>query len=210
MTILYPLKPRTLSCSSRTIDDFLGHALSAVLQIQKCPSSERGQLYAAHKDADPRMVGIRILMALTPDYLCCRCRLVLQSCPTLCDSMNWSLSLLCPWNSPVKNTGMGCHAFLQGIFPSQGSNLGLLHAGRFFTTEPPGKPFPHQLTTNQSEKCAHADHALLIEHCKPPHYPFQGGRLGHQPPMDPFAWQSNKAILFYFTQNCLHISVWHN
>ena len=31
--------------------------------------SERGQLYAAHKDADPRMVGIRILMVLTPDYL---------------------------------------------------------------------------------------------------------------------------------------------
>ena len=35
--------------------------------------------------------------------------------------------LLCPWNSPDKNTGVGCHALFQGIFPTQGSNLGLLH-----------------------------------------------------------------------------------
>ena len=32
---------------------------------------------------------------------------------------------LCPWKG--KNTGVGCHSFLQGIFPTQGSNLGLLH-----------------------------------------------------------------------------------
>ena len=32
--------------------------------------------------------------------------------------------LLCPWNSPGKNTGVGCHALLQGIFPTQGSNPG--------------------------------------------------------------------------------------
>ena len=30
-------------------------------------------------------------------------------------------------NSPVKNTGVGSHSFLQGIFPTQGSNPGLLH-----------------------------------------------------------------------------------
>ena len=35
--------------------------------------------------------------------------------------------LLCPWNSPGKNTGVGCHSLLQGIFPTLGSNLGLLH-----------------------------------------------------------------------------------
>ena len=33
--------------------------------------------------------------------------------------------LLCPWNSPGKNTGVGCHFLLQEIFPTQGSNLGL-------------------------------------------------------------------------------------
>ena len=28
---------------------------------------------------------------------------------------------LCPWDSPGKTTGEGCHALLQGIFPNQGS-----------------------------------------------------------------------------------------
>ena len=32
-----------------------------------------------------------------------------------------------PWDSPGKNTGVGCHALLQGILPTQGSNLNLLH-----------------------------------------------------------------------------------
>ena len=35
--------------------------------------------------------------------------------------------LLCPWDSPGKNTGVGCHSLLQGIFPTQGSNPGLPH-----------------------------------------------------------------------------------
>ena len=45
--------------------------------------------------------------------------------------------LLCPWDSLGKNIGVGCHALLQGIFPTQGSNSHLLRlhqAGRFFTT----------------------------------------------------------------------------
>ena len=46
---------------------------------------------------------------------------------------------------PGKSTGVGCHFLLQGLYLTQGSNthpLRLLHweAGRFFTTEPPGKP----------------------------------------------------------------------
>ena len=35
--------------------------------------------------------------------------------------------LLCPWNSPGKNNGVGCHSLLQGIFQTQGLNLDLLH-----------------------------------------------------------------------------------
>ena len=35
--------------------------------------------------------------------------------------------VFCPWDSSGKNTGVGCHAFLQGIFPTQGSNPHLLH-----------------------------------------------------------------------------------
>ena len=59
----------------------------------------------------------------------CVCVLVTQSCLTLCDPMDCSppSRLLCPSDFPGKNTGVGCHAFLQGIFPTEGSNLGLLH-----------------------------------------------------------------------------------
>ena len=35
--------------------------------------------------------------------------------------------LLYPWDSPGKNTGVGGHSLLQGIFPAQGLNPGLLH-----------------------------------------------------------------------------------
>ena len=47
--------------------------------------------------------------------------LVAQLCVTLCGP------IICMCNSPGKNTGVGCHSLLQGIFPIQGSNLGLLH-----------------------------------------------------------------------------------
>ena len=51
----------------------------------------------------------------------------------------WTIAprLLCPWNSPDKNTGVGCHAFLQGLFLTQGSNPSLKTsqlAGGLFTT----------------------------------------------------------------------------
>ena len=36
-------------------------------------------------------------------------------------------SLLCPWDSPSKSTGVGCHFLLQGIFPTQGRNQLPLH-----------------------------------------------------------------------------------
>ena len=53
--------------------------------------------------------------------------LVIQLWPALTPTR-----LLCPWDSPGRNTGVGCHAVLQGIFPTQMSCI----AGGFFT-EPP-------------------------------------------------------------------------
>ena len=43
----------------------------------------------------------------------------LQSCPTL---RTIGHQALCPWASPGKNTGVGCHGPLQGIFLTQGSS----------------------------------------------------------------------------------------
>ena len=48
----------------------------------------------------------------------------------------WPATLFCPWDSPGKNSGGGCYALLQEIFPTQGSHPSLLHlpalAGEFF------------------------------------------------------------------------------
>ena len=53
---------------------------------------------------------------------------VAQSCPTLCGPHGLQPTrLLHPQDSPGKNTGVGCHFLLQGIFPTQGSNPGLPH-----------------------------------------------------------------------------------
>ena len=49
--------------------------------------------------------------------------LATQLCPTLCDPMDCSLSgSSVHGDSPGKNTGMGCHALLQGIFQTEGLN----------------------------------------------------------------------------------------
>ena len=45
----------------------------------------------------------------------------LQSCGL------WSTRLLCPWDSPGKNTGVGSHSHVQRICPTQGSNPRVLH-----------------------------------------------------------------------------------
>ena len=53
---------------------------------------------------------------------------LLQSCLTLCDPMDCSPSgPFVHGDSLGKNTGAGCHALLQGIFPTQGLNPCLLH-----------------------------------------------------------------------------------
>ena len=76
-------------------------------------------------------------LALSDPHLCpsfctlplantCRCCLVTSD---VSDSVQpyGALQAPCPWDSPGKNTGMGSHFLLQGIFPTQGSNPGLLH-----------------------------------------------------------------------------------
>ena len=51
--------------------------------------------------------------------------LVTQLCLILCNPMDCSLPGLCPWDFPGKNTGMGCHFLLLGIFPTQGLTQGI-------------------------------------------------------------------------------------
>ena len=69
-------------------------------------------------------------------YICvCECvYLVAQLCPSLCNPMDCSLpGFFVHGDYPGKNTGVGCHALLQGIFPTQVLNQVSHIAGGFFT-----------------------------------------------------------------------------
>jgi len=72
--------------------------------------------------------------------------------------------LLCPWDSPGKNTGVGCHSLPQGIFPTQGSNpslLCLLHC----------KQILYLWVTGEAHKCIHGSvqfsHSVVSDSSRP-------------------------------------------
>ena len=73
---------------------------------------------------------------------------VVQLCPMLRPRGLWPTRLLRPWDSPGKNTGVGCQLLLQEIFPTQGiePRSPALQAVAL-TSEPPGK---HRLIQNTS------------------------------------------------------------
>ena len=74
----------------------------------------------------PRILFISPLI-LNDNLALCVC-LVTQLCPTLCDSTDSSPpGSSVHGDSPGKNLGVGCHALLQGIFPTQEPNSGLPH-----------------------------------------------------------------------------------
>ena len=55
-----------------------------------------------------------------------------QSYPTLCDSIDYSLT--------GKNTGVGCHALLQGNLPNPGGQTQVAYVSWTLPLVPPGKP----------------------------------------------------------------------
>ena len=80
----------------------------------------------------------------------------LQSCLTLCDPVDRSppeTRLICPWDSPGKNTAVGCHFLLQGDLPDPGIKTRFLVspalAGVFLPLGPPGKA-PQEQTVPQT------------------------------------------------------------
>ena len=58
--------------------------------------------------------------------------------------------LLCPWDSPGKNTGVGCHCLLQEIFLTQRSNEVLLHCWFFYYLS--YQRSPHEFTHTHTHK----------------------------------------------------------
>ena len=83
------------------------------------------------------------ILLITPCYGLNIC--VCVSCSVVSDSLQpyrvYPARLLCPWDYPGKNTGVGSHSLLQGIFPTQGLNLALLHCRHIlYRLSQPGKP----------------------------------------------------------------------
>ena len=77
------------------------------------------------------------------------CMHACQVTSVMCNSLQpyglYPTGLHSPWQYPSKNSGVGRHALLQGIFPTQVSkpvSCSSCIAGRFFIAEPPGKPQP--------------------------------------------------------------------
>ena len=67
----------------------------------------------------------------------------------------WPIRLLCPWDFPGKNTGVGCHVLLQGIFLTQVLNPRLLLSSAFFITS----------ATWEAQKCSiflHVENKVII------------------------------------------------
>ena len=69
-----------------------------------------------------------------------------KSCSVVSDSL-WPHGLYSPWNSAGQNTGVGSLSLLQGIFPTQGSNPGLLHCRQIL----------YQLSHKGSQKLDHKE-----------------------------------------------------
>ena len=73
----------------------------------------------------------RLIAFLCSRNVCvCVCVCVCVTCSVVSNSLRphglKPTRLLCPWDFPGKNPGVGCHSLLQGIFPTQGLNPGVL------------------------------------------------------------------------------------
>ena len=114
--------PRSMYKARRRLELYSG-GIAAVLTDDRAPPLRPG-LWRPRRSAHG-------LLLLSYDFRagCCGCWwLVAKSCLTLLRSNGRQPArLLCPWDFPGKNTGVGCHFLVQGIFSTQGLNLHLLH-----------------------------------------------------------------------------------
>ena len=125
-------------------------------------------------------------------------------------------SLLCLWNSSGKNTGMDCHFLLQGIFPTQGSSLGLLHC-RWILYHLSHQEGPESRAKRMIQLCNYRAGRKCSSMCplKISTQTYVFG-LGKMPSMycklsEKSGWKNRQEILFLFKKNnkvslCLNLS----
>ena len=91
--------------------------------VQEIQYLNRKWLCCSELETDPgQPKGINMYTLLLGTKIILKLK-VTQSCLTLC------YHIVSPWSSPGQNTGVGGLSFLQGIFPTQGLNPGLLRSG---------------------------------------------------------------------------------
>ena len=90
---------------------------------QKLLHSKRNQEQTKRQAAEWQETFANDMTNSTHNIHCC---LVTKSCLSGLHGLE-SARILCPWGFPDKNTGVGSHFLLQGIFPTQGMNASLLH-----------------------------------------------------------------------------------
>ena len=73
----------------------------------------------------------------------------------------WPTRLLCPWDSPGKNTGVDFHSLLQSIFPTQGSNPGFLHCRQILYIWATGKILTSHSTLLIKVLCTGLNHEVF-------------------------------------------------
>ena len=134
--------------------------------------------------------------------------LVTHSCPTLSNPMDWlqPTRLLCPWNSPGKNTGMGCHSLLQGDLPNPVLEpVSPALQADSLPSEPLGKPpFPESGSSFYGKYLTDPGSLLHLQDGVPPPHPEGLSRrccLGMR-----ILWSSSGAAME--THNCSKFSLW--
>ena len=92
--------------------------------LRMCPEDTFCSRQALDGPQAPCVLG---LVPHAPFFLKCYPDLVKVPVTKLCPTSGlYPSRLLCPWDSPGRNTGVGCHALLQESFLTQKSNLHLL------------------------------------------------------------------------------------
>ena len=96
--------------------------------------------------------------------VCCAVLIIAQSCPTLYDPINYRSGSSVHGILQVKNMGVACHALLQGIFPTQGSNPCLLSciASGFFTCWATGTFFNLEVSDHAEPWNSHSIHSIHL------------------------------------------------
>ena len=113
-----PLWWRMDTSEVKTLSNFKGSGRK-ILCLAEGPSQNVWEAYESEWTVEKEKRYLKSVMFRSAQTSMCVC-LVTQSCPALCDPMD---------NSPPGFSvhGVGCHALLQEIFPTQGSNSGLQH-----------------------------------------------------------------------------------